>query len=243
MQDSDKEEQTNSNCTIHSFSGLSNRCIESQLEVTLQMSQTDLKIRFHRTQYTNWHINIRNQKNAAGILCILLRKLSFLGVRQIKSLNYETDYSSATYNICSGLAVIAGEKQRDRIMDMTEGLSLQLNTFHILCNLNIISDSLSGITTSSDYQIHHDVYMEEIFAFQVQPSINMIVNRCNMKFKWFVTFEFNSLVTDQNCLFHTQTVKDSFLFPPITMIQATHNRVKQEEQPALEVVLIWPFQP
>ncbi|KAA6375481.1 MAG: hypothetical protein EZS28_028991 [Streblomastix strix] len=108
------------------------------------------------------------------------------------------DYGSAIFNINRALTAIALENQRDKMLDITQSLNLQKNTFHILCNLNIILNSLSTITTSSDYQTHRDIFLEGRFAFQVQLSINMIATRCKMKFKWFVTFEFSGLMTGKN---------------------------------------------
>ncbi|KAA6319474.1 MAG: hypothetical protein EZS28_054810, partial [Streblomastix strix] len=136
------------------------------------MPHPDLKILFQGKWSNNQHLISSNQREAAGILCALRRSETYLRERQLRSLKIETDSSSAAYNINRGSAAVAIVKLTDRILETVEDLSPQLNTFHIPGKLNVITDSLSRLATSGDYQILQDVLMEALFALQVRPSID-----------------------------------------------------------------------
>ncbi|KAA6367443.1 MAG: hypothetical protein EZS28_037031 [Streblomastix strix] len=169
-----------------------------------------------------------NQREAAGIHCAHRRSEIYLREKQIRSLKIETDSSSAAYQINRGSATVALVMLTYRILEAAEDLNLQLHAFHIPGKLNVIPDSLFGLSTSGDYQILQDVLMEALFALQICPSIDMLANRRNRKFKRFMILVLDNWAMGQDCLSHLLSGEVPYLHPPIPMIQATLNKAKQE---------------
>ncbi|KAA6395481.1 MAG: hypothetical protein EZS28_008992 [Streblomastix strix] len=173
----------------------------------------------------NWHLTSSNQREAAAILCALLRSETFLKERQIKSLKIQTDNLSASFNINRGSAAVVQAKKVDRTLDVAENFNLQLHAFHIPGETNKIPDSLSRLATSGDYSLLQEVFEEAKRALKTRLSIDRFSNRQNRKLKQFVCITADSWAVGQDCLLLPWKGELPYIHPPIPLIQATLNNL------------------
>ncbi|KAA6397350.1 MAG: hypothetical protein EZS28_007122 [Streblomastix strix] len=73
-----------------------------------------------------------------------------------------------------GSVTIARVTHVEKIFEISEDLSLQLQAFLIPSKSYMIKDSLSKLTTSSDNQIHQYVPKDVLFTLQVRRSIDIL---------------------------------------------------------------------
>ncbi|KAA6368547.1 MAG: hypothetical protein EZS28_035926, partial [Streblomastix strix] len=113
------------------------------------------------------------------------------------------------------------------------------HAFHIPGVTNRIPDSLSRLATSGDYSLHQEVFEEALRSLRTRPSIDMFANRKNRKLKRFVSLTLDSWAVRQDCMSLPWKRKLPYLHPPLTMIHATLNKVREENVAALIVVPNW----
>ncbi|KAA6371976.1 MAG: hypothetical protein EZS28_032495, partial [Streblomastix strix] len=177
----------------------------------------------------NWHLTSSNQRETAAILCALRRSI-------------ETDNSSAAYNINLGLAAVALVILVDQTLETADVNNLQLHALNIPGVTNRIPDSQSRLTTSADYSLHHEVFQEALQSLRTRPSIDMFANRMNRKLKRLPSLTLVSWAVGQDCMSLPWKGELLYLHPPLPMIQATLNKVREENVAALIVVPNWPSQ-
>ncbi|KAA6313246.1 MAG: hypothetical protein EZS28_055788, partial [Streblomastix strix] len=107
---------------------------------------------------------------------------------------------------------------------------------------NRIPDSLSRLATSGDYSLHQEVFEEALRSLRTRPSIDMFANRKNRKLKRFVSLTLDNWAVGQDCMSLPWKGELPYLHPPLPMIQATLNKVREENVAALIVVPNWPSQ-
>ncbi|KAA6392570.1 MAG: putative reverse transcriptase, partial [Streblomastix strix] len=209
---------------------------------TLKLQDLAQEVWFWGKWSLNWHLTSSNQREAVAILCAFRRYVSYLKERQLKSLKIETDNSSAAYNINRGSAAEALAKLVDRTLETAEVPSLQLHALHIPVVTNRIIDQLSRLAISGDYSLHQEVFEEALRSLRTRPSIDMFANRKNRKLKRFVSLTLDSWAVGQDCMSLPWKGELPYLHPPLPMIQATLNKVMEENVAALIVVPNWPSQ-
>ncbi|KAA6357873.1 MAG: hypothetical protein EZS28_046601, partial [Streblomastix strix] len=142
-----------------------------------------------------------------------------------------------------GAAAISLLKLTDRILEVAEDLNLQIHAFHILGKENTIPVSLSRLATTGDYSLKEENLHEVHLTLTISPSIDMFPNRRNRKFRRFVSLSQDKWAVAQDCLSILWQLEVLYLLPSILLMQKTPNKLTEEKEQALTILLYQISQP
>ncbi|KAA6357627.1 MAG: hypothetical protein EZS28_046847 [Streblomastix strix] len=158
----------------------------------------------------------------------------------LQSLRVQTDSSTTAYNINLGAAALSLRKLTDRIIQESEILQLQVSAEHIFGQTNTLTDSMSRLASSEDYEIDQDILKEAPFQLQIHSLRHVRQNEkteiaddsltLNQKFEQRITMDLQQL-GNENSHFFTLQYQSSLLF---------FRRPNRGKVIALIVKLFWP---
>ncbi|KAA6357184.1 MAG: hypothetical protein EZS28_047289, partial [Streblomastix strix] len=174
---------------------------------------------------TNWGVTLK-----------LYNPEEEISKKRITAFKIDSDNSLTSNYLNGGPAAVLHPKLSDKILEKVEDLGLQIQQFHIYEIDNTILHFLSRLATSGDYTLRSEVLLDVLSQFQVKPTIDMLNNRRNRKFKRFMSVTQERWAVTQDSLSMSWKSEIPYLHPPIPLIPATLSKLKREGVQALLIV-------
>jgi hypothetical protein len=186
-----------------------------------------------------------NQRETAAVL----RGLSFfkptLRSARVNAITIRSDNAVTVFNLQrqgSGVALLPLTRA---IFSLLEELDIRIHVRHIPGVENTLTDALSRLEHSGDYELRRDAFEHAVAMLQVHPTVDLFAAAHNAKCARFVALpgplSVGATAMDAFSLSSWQ-MGLPYLFPPVQLAARVIQRLALERIEALLVVPVWPDQ-
>jgi hypothetical protein len=157
-----------------------------------------------------------------------------------------SDNAVTVYNLRRQGAGVALLYPTRAIFSLLERLDLRVHACHSPGVENVLTDALSRLERTGDYELRMDVYQHATTVLQVCPTVDLFAAAHNAKCQAYVvrpqTRQEQAMAVDA---FQLPTWNEGlpYVFPPVQLIDRVLERLTREAVTAVVVVPKWSSQP
>ena len=187
-----------------------------------------------------------NQRETAAVLRALLYYKPILQQLRPGALTIRSDNAVTVYNLQRQGAGVALLGMTRAIFSLLQELDIRLHVMHIPGVENGLTDELSRIDSSGDYELRADVYDHATRILQVTPTVDLFAashnRKCNRFVAWTAAAATGATALDAFALERWDEGLP-YIFPPVHLLDRVLQRIRDQEVRAVLVLPKWPAQP
>jgi hypothetical protein len=187
-----------------------------------------------------------NQRETAAVLRSLTYFAPVLQHFQIRGLTVQCDNLVTVYNLQRQGAGPALLRLTQKIFSILTAQDIRLHVCHIPGVQNVLSDALSRLEITGDYQLDPEVYRNSMAMLRFTPTIDLFAHCQNKKCQRFVALPgVRAAGATALDAFDIQDWSKElpYIFPPVQVIDRVLQRIALDKATAVVVVPKWTSQP
>jgi hypothetical protein len=188
-----------------------------------------------------------NQQETTAVLRGLLFFVPQLQSLRGSGLTIQSDNAVTVFNLQRQGAGIALLHATREIFSLLLKLDIRIVARHIPGSENVLTDALSRIEATGDYELRRDVYNHAVRTLQVSPTVDLFAashnHKCQRFWAWKDQQARGAEGVDAFSLRSWSEQGLPYLFPPIQLLGEVLQRVTEERMQAVVVLPKWTSQP
>jgi hypothetical protein len=187
-----------------------------------------------------------NQRETAAVLRALLYFKPILLCIRKHGLTIRSDNAVTVYNLQRQGAGVALLNMTRSIFSLLQELDIRLHVMHIPGIENVLTDELSRIDSSGDYELRTDVYNHATRILRVTPTVDLFAASHNHKRPSFVAWtaaQAAGAAAQDAFALERWDRGLPYIFPPLQLLNEVLRRISDQKVRAVVVVPKWPSQP
>jgi hypothetical protein len=197
--------------------------------------------------YPSDHLTSSNQQETTAVLRGLLYFEPTLVTLRGQGLMIQSDNAVTVYNLQRQGAGLALLHMTREIFSLLEKLDIRLCVRHIPGDQNELTDALSRLEPTGDYELRQDVFDHAMRTLQVTPTADLFAASHNAKCRRFWAWKQHQARGASGInAFDLQSWKQEplpYLFPPVQLLGEVLQRITDERMTAILVLPKWPSRP
>jgi hypothetical protein len=156
------------------------------------------------------------------------------------------DNAVTVYNLQRQGAGIAHLHMTRAIFSILQRLDIRLHVCHIPGVENVLTDALSRMDRTGDYELRADVYLHAIQTLQVRPTLDLFASAHNHKCPRFVSWPGPAAAgaeAQDAFTLRSWNIGLPSIIPPVQIIDRVLQRIVEERVTAVVVIPKWTGRP